>query len=227
MSKSPNAVGTGSGKSSILLALLRLIEIQSGALYIDGVDLSTTRRQAIRGGITALPQDPVVLPPGCSIRENLDPEGRHTADGNGNEVLTVALQKVQLWETVCERGGLDAEFIQGSFSAGQQQLLCLARCLVHLNKTQRGSKVVLLDEAMSHVDHETNKIVWATLKKEFAGSTVVEVLHRLDAIMDYDMVIVMHDGVVAEVGKPDNLMERCDSSMLRGIWDARHMEGDP
>ena len=153
-----------------------------------------------------------------SIRENLDPEGRHI--GGGDEVLAVAFQKVQLWETVRERGGLDAEFSASSFSAGQQQLMCLARCL--LNR----SKVVLLDEAMSNVDHETDGIVRAVLTNEFGGSTVVEVLHRLDAIMDYDEVIVMHDGVVAEVGKPADLLKRADS-MLRGIWDARHIEGAP
>ena len=179
------------------------------------MELSTARRQAIRDGITALPQDPVVLP--GSIRENLDPEGRHI--GGGDELLTVVLQKVQLWEMVRERGGLHAEFNASSFSAEQQQLMCLARCL--LNR----SKVVLLDEAMSNVDYKTDGIVRAVLRNEFSGSTVVEVLHRLDAIMDCDEVIVMHDGVVAEVGNPADLLESADS-MLRGIWDARHIEGD-
>jgi len=200
-----------SGKSSSILALLRLIELKSGILYADGVDLSTVPRQAIRSAITALPQDPVILP--GSIRENIDPESRYTADDGA---LTVALQKVQLWDAVRERGGLDVEFVESSFSVGQQQLMCLARCLLN------HGKVILLDEATSSVDHTTEILVREVLKCEFADCTVIEVLHRLDTIMDYDKVVVMQDGAVAEVGRPADLLQSTES-LFRQIWDAQNV----
>lgn len=199
----------GSGKSSILSALLRLIELSSGRILVDDMDLSTVPRQTIRGAITALPQEPVVL--SGSIRTNIDPVGRYASD---NEALTVALQRVQLWEAVRQRGGLDSEFTTSSFSLGQQQLLCLARCLL-----SNQGKILLLDEATSSIDRDTTEIIRDVLKNEFADCTVVEVLHRLDNIMDYDDVFVIQDGVPVEVGRPADLLSRT-GSMLKELRDS-------
>lgn len=128
-----------------------------------------------------MPQDPVVLT--GSVRTNLDPENLYTSN---EEALTIALQKVHLWETIRQRGGLDVEFTSSSFSLGQQQLLCLARALL----MARG-KILLLDEATSSIDRDAAQVVRDVLKREFKDYTVVEVLHQMDYIMDYDDVVVM------------------------------------
>jgi ABC-type multidrug transport system fused ATPase/permease subunit len=200
-----------SGKSSTLLALLRLIELQSGAIYIDDIDLTVIPRQVIRTLIATLPQDPVIVP--GSIRTNLDPFNRHTG-ANADEDLAVALRKVRLWDFVQEKGGLDSDFASASLSAGQKQLFGIARCLLCR------ANLVLLDEVTSSVDEATEGIIREVLKLEFADSTVVEVLHRLDSILDYDEVVVMRDGTVAEVGRPENLLGT--DSLFREVWNVRH-----
>jgi ATP-binding cassette subfamily C (CFTR/MRP) protein 1 len=111
---------------------------------------------------------------------------------------------VQLWRVVQKKGGLDAVFASASLSVGQKQLFAIARCLICR------AKVVLLDEVTSSVDEATENIIREVLKREFAESTVGEVLHRLDAVLEYDDVVMMRDGTVAEVGSPGELL-RTDS----------------
>ncbi|KAK1504420.1 uncharacterized protein CCOS01_16872 [Colletotrichum costaricense] len=208
---------SGSGKSSLLLTLLRLLDLKSeeeggGDLKIASHSLLTLPRSTIRTSLTTLPQDPVLLP--GSVRENLDPGG-HTPDAD----LISALRKMKVWEPIEARGGLDAEMSATGLSAGQGQLFCLARALLRM--PSRGGGIVLLDEATSNVDHATDEEVRKVLGKEFeeAGVTVVEVAHRLEAIAGYDVVVVMHEGRVVEVGKPKELLGR--ASRFRKLWDSR------
>ncbi|KXH32504.1 hypothetical protein CSIM01_13585 [Colletotrichum simmondsii] len=210
---------SGSGKSSLLLTLLRLLDLQpeegeeeGGDLKIASHSLLTLPRSAIRTSLTTLPQDPVVLP--GTVCENLDPRG-HTPDAD----LISALRKMKIWEPIEARGGLDAEMSATGLSAGQKQLFCLARAVL---KTQsRRGGIVLLDEATSNVDHATDEEVRKVLNEEFgeAGVTVVEVAHRLEAIVGYDVVVVMHEGRVVEVGRPEELLGR--ASRFRSLWDSR------
>ncbi|KAK1493023.1 hypothetical protein CTAM01_09650 [Colletotrichum tamarilloi] len=207
---------SGSGKSSLLLTLLRLLDLKSeeggGDLKIASHSLLTLPRSTIRTSLTTLPQDPVLLP--GSVRENLDPGG-HTPDAD----LISALRKMKVWEPIEARGGLEAEMSATGLSAGQKQLFCLARALLRMQT--RGGGIVLLDEATSNVDHATDEEVRKVLGEEFeeAGVTVVEVAHRLEAIVGYDVVVVMHEGRVVEVGKPKELLGR--ASRFRNLWDSR------
>ncbi|OHE99829.1 hypothetical protein CORC01_04965 [Colletotrichum orchidophilum] len=212
---------SGSGKSSLLLTLLRLLDINPGEeegggggdVKIASHSLLTLPRSAIRTSLTTLPQDPVLLP--GTVRENLDPGG-HTPDAD----LISALRKMAVWEPVESRGGLDADMSATGLSAGQKQLFCLARALLGKQR-RRGGGIVLLDEATSNVDHATDEEVRKVLAEEFKGEgvTVVEVAHRLEAIVGYDVIVVMHEGRVVEVGKPQELMGR--SSRFRSLWDSR------
>ncbi|KAI8655282.1 hypothetical protein NCS57_01276500 [Fusarium keratoplasticum] len=191
---------SGSGKSSLVLSILRLLELPSGSIRVDGKDLATIPRQHIRSHMTTVPQDPVSL--SGTVRHNLDPEELVQAD----EILIQALQKTTLWEAIESRGGLDAELSELGFSVGQRQLFCLARALLSR------SKVLLLDEPTSSVDNATNDDIRKILKEAMDGRTVVEVAHRLDHVTDFDVVVVMGEGKILEVGDPQELLKE-DSAL--------------
>ncbi|RKL41261.1 hypothetical protein BFJ72_g5688 [Fusarium proliferatum] len=196
---------TGSGKSSFMLSILRLLELQSGSISIDGKDLASIPRQHIRSQISTIPQDPVSLT--GTVRQNLDPEALIQAD----EILIEALKKTTLWATIDTRGGLDADLSELGFSVGQRQLFCLARALLS------HSKIVLLDEPTSSVDNATDKDVRHIIREVMQGRTVIEVTHRLDYVTDFDLAVVMKDGRVIEIGDPKKLLAQ-DSALktLRG-----------
>ncbi|KAK2043559.1 P-loop containing nucleoside triphosphate hydrolase protein [Colletotrichum somersetense] len=200
---------TGSGKTSFLLTMLHLLDAPEGSIEIDGIDLRSLSRKAIRPHFITLPQDPVTLP--GTVRTNLDPSG--SFDGqSGDEELLKALKKTFLWDDVIKsRGGLNASFAEVGLSHGQQQLFALARAILHKDQ----SRVVLLDEATSSVDHKTDELLQEVIRKELSGHTVLAVAHRLDTIEDYDVVVVMDDGRIVEVGNPEQLREQAGSAFRR------------
>ncbi|EKJ79255.1 hypothetical protein FPSE_00566 [Fusarium pseudograminearum CS3096] len=191
---------SGSGKSSLVLSILRLLELQSGSIRIDGKDLAEIPRQYIRSQITTIPQDPVSM--SGTVRHNMDPEELAQAD----EMLITALKMTTIWSAVETRGGLDADISALGFSVGQCQLFCLARALLS------HSKIVLLDEPSSSVDDATTKEVRQVIREVMHGRTVIEVTHRLDHVTDFDIVVVMKDGRIVETGNPRDLLTQ-DSAL--------------
>ncbi|ETS85549.1 hypothetical protein PFICI_03574 [Pestalotiopsis fici W106-1] len=200
---------TGSGKSSLLLSLLKLLETQSGSIAIDGLDLASVQNNLLRTHLTALPQDSVTLP--GSVRTNLDP----LETVIGEEVLIDALSRVGMWETISSRGGLEGDFDSLGLSQGQKQLFCLARALISK------SPVVLLDEATSSVDHHSDERVQKVLREAFKEKTVLVVAHRLETIGDLDVVVVMEKGRIVEVGDPRELKNK-PGSLFGKLWESRH-----
>ncbi|KAI7978014.1 hypothetical protein EIK77_009554 [Talaromyces pinophilus] len=200
---------TGSGKSSLIALLLKLLDPISESLenaVIDDIPLYRIARPALRERIIAVPQEAVFLPDGSTFRANLDPLDVSTADECQDVLVAVGM-----WEFVQERGGLDAGMSAGSLSAGQRQLLSLGRALLRRRIRARSagseagsseSGILLLDEVSSSVDHETERVMQEIIRTEFRGYTVVAVSHRLDMIMDFDRVIVMDTGEIVEVGNP-------------------------
>jgi ABC-type multidrug transport system fused ATPase/permease subunit len=193
-----NSSNQRSGKSSLLLSLFRLIEITGGKIEIDGLDLATLPRETVRTRLTAIPQDPFVL--SSSVRENADPSG-----SSKDEAIIESLKKVQLWSIIESRGGLDAQMKAQPLSHGQQQLFCLARAML------RESKILVLDEATSNMDAETDTLMQRIIRKEFSGHTIVTVAHRLNTIEDSDVVAVLDGGRLAEFGSPVELLARKES----------------
>ncbi|PHH63516.1 hypothetical protein CDD81_5797 [Ophiocordyceps australis] len=186
---------TGSGKSSLLASLARLLEIDQGVIIFDGVDIATVPRETIRERLLILPQDPLIL--SGSVRLNVDPEGR-----SSDEAIKAALDRVGLW-TLVESRGLDVDIANSSLSRGQQQLLALARAVV--KKQACDSRILLLDEATSNVDADTDAVLQRVVREDFAGCTRVTVAHRIDTIMDSDVIVVMDGGSVVEIGIPAEL----------------------
>ncbi|KAJ6134374.1 ABC transporter integral membrane type 1 [Penicillium sp. IBT 18751x] len=198
---------TGSGKSSLVSSLFRLIELTSGAIIIDGLDISTLHRNPLRARLNCIPQEPFLLP-ACSIRLNIDP-GTTLED----ETLIQALQKVQLWDVVETLGGLDATITPETFSPGQKQLICFARSMV----CQEG-KILILDEATSSIDTQTDEIIQSLIRTDFASHTVIAIAHRLETIVDFDEVIVMEAGHIKEQGPPGMLLEE-KGAFAELYWD--------
>ncbi|RAL02325.1 P-loop containing nucleoside triphosphate hydrolase protein [Aspergillus ibericus CBS 121593] len=192
---------TGAGKSSLTLALLRLIEHQAGSIIVDGIDISTIKLQSLRSRIAFIPQDPVLF--SGTVRSNLDyfhqiPEA----------TLNDALKRVKLLAEGPEEENtglftLDTPISAGgaNMSEGQRQLLCLARILI------KDPKIIILDEATSAVDHKTDLWIQETIRTQFSGTLIV-VAHRLRTISSFDKVIVMSEGEIAEMGPPAELLKK-------------------
>jgi len=188
---------TGAGKSSVTLALFRIIESCCGKISIDGKDISQIGLKDLRSKISIIPQDPVLF--SGSIRFNIDPFNKHS-----DEAIWQVLEISHLKTFVSSLAdGLHSEVVEGgdNLSVGQRQLVCLARALL------RKSKILVLDEATAAVDMETDSYIQQTIRNEFSGCTVMTIAHRLNTIIDYDRILVLDKGHIAEFDSPDNLLK--------------------
>lgn len=198
---------TGAGKSSFALALLRCLEARQGNIWIDGIDISTIKLENLRSRLPIIPQDPVLF--SGTIRSNLDRFGEHS-----DALLHEALSRVYLIDQTSGMSvgksltklsdGLNTYVSEGglNFSQGERQLLCLARTIIN------PSKVLIMDEATSSVDMATDSLIQRSIKEHFSQSTLVVIAHRLTTVSDFDKIVVMVDGKVAEVGDPKTLLEQ-------------------
>uniref|UniRef100_A0A914VV15 ABC-type glutathione-S-conjugate transporter n=1 Tax=Plectus sambesii TaxID=2011161 RepID=A0A914VV15_9BILA len=187
---------TGAGKSSLTLALFRIIEADGGRILIDGRDISKMGLHDLRRQLTIVPQDPVLF--SGSLRINLDPFQHHADDA-----VWSALEHAHLKSFVSAfPDGLSHEITEGgeNLSVGQRQLVCLARALL------RKTKVLVLDEAAAAVDMETDALIQSTIRDKFSDCTVLTIAHRLNTVMDYDRILVLDQGRVAEFDTPQRLM---------------------
>ncbi|EPQ56430.1 multidrug resistance-associated ABC transporter [Gloeophyllum trabeum ATCC 11539] len=197
---------TGSGKSSLLLSLFRIIEAASGSIYIDGIDISKIGLHQLRSSISIVPQSPDLFE--GTMRENIDPTGAHQdAD------IWVALTQTHLREYVESLPDkLDSRVTEGglSMSSGQRQLLCFARALL------RKTKILVLDEATSAVDLDTDKAIQDIIRgPQFAEVTMLTIAHRLNTILESDRVLVLEAGQVVEWDSPSALLAK--DSVFRSL----------
>uniref|UniRef100_A0A7S4LEW0 ATP-dependent transporter ycf16 n=1 Tax=Eutreptiella gymnastica TaxID=73025 RepID=A0A7S4LEW0_9EUGL len=200
---------TGSGKTSLLLALFRMLRTEGGQVLIDGVDISKIPLTVLRSRMAVIPQDAVLFT--GTVRGNLDPAGQQPDDR-----LWEALRVAQLGDVV---RSLDDEVAENgeNFSMGQRQLFCLARAFI------KKSRVLCLDEATASVDHETDRVIQGLIRTVFGGCTIITIAHRISTITDYDKVLVLGEGKVLEFDEPAVLLQR--ESMFKSLVDTANKQG--
>ncbi|CAL9730528.1 metal resistance protein Ycf1p [Monosporozyma unispora] len=193
---------TGAGKSSLTLALFRIIEASSGSIIIDDISIDSIGLYDLRHKLSIIPQDSQLFQ--GTIRENIDPIHLYT-----DEAIWRALELSHLKEHVINMGnlGLESALNEGgsNLSVGQRQLMCLARALLI------PSKILILDEATAAVDVETDQVVQQTIRTAFKDRTILTIAHRINTIMDNDRIIVLEQGQVAEFDTPENLLNDSNS----------------
>merc|ERR1712166_699843 len=205
---------TGAGKSSITVALFRLVEIESGQILLDGIDLSTLGLSDVRGrGMSIIPQDPFLA--GANLRECLDPFEQRT-----DEEIMEALQAVRMGSSTATTNVLLSMKLEeggSNYSVGERQLLNLARALLSQ------PKVLVLDEATASIDGETDAFIQRMLRTRFPNTTLVTIAHRLNTVMDYDCVLVMDNGRASEFDSPTNLLSN-EEGIFSQLVDATGIE---
>ncbi|KAH9785135.1 ABC transporter C family member 13 [Citrus sinensis] len=187
---------TGSGKSTLIQALFRLIEPACGRIIIDNIDISTIGLHDLRSRLGIIPQDPNLFE--GTIRCNLDPLEEHSDR--------------EIWElrflfkyAVLENGD--------NWSVGQRQLVSLGRALL------KQARILVLDEATASVDTATDNLIQKIIRTEFKDCTVCTIAHRIPTVIDSDLVLVLSDGRVAEFDTPGRLLEDKSSMFLKLVTE--------
>jgi len=204
-----------------MVSLLRIVELESGKILIDGYDTRKLGLTKLRANIAVIPQDPVLF--SGTIRTNLDPFGRFQDDALQNVLKRVGLftdatasastaslsslgvSQVQSLNDAVKEGG-------GNFSVGQRQLLVIARAMLS------GASIVIMDEATAAVDADTDARIQKVMRSEFADATCITVAHRINTIMDSDFILVMDNGKAAEFDTPQKLISK--GGMFRDLVQA-------
>ncbi|KAL7750103.1 hypothetical protein RI367_004618 [Sorochytrium milnesiophthora] len=192
---------TGAGKSSIIVALLRLVEASKGRILIDDVDIAEIGLRDLRKRVSIIPQDPVLF--AGTVRSNLDRFNAYS-----DSALWECLERAGLKDYVASlEQKLDAPVTENgeNMSVGQRQLMCLARAMAVQ------ARILIMDEATASVDLETDALIQKAIRNDFSTATIITIAHRLNTIIDYDRILVLDTGRVKEFDHPAVLLEREDS----------------
>ncbi|WP_233992577.1 ABC transporter ATP-binding protein [Salinibacter altiplanensis] len=204
---------TGAGKSTVMNLLLRFYEIQRGHIRVDGQDIRDLRLRALREHIGLIPQD-VFLFSG-SVRRNLtldDP----SIDEETMRRAAETVQADQLIERLPDGYDQDVKERGSSLSRGQRQLLAFVRALLY------DPDVMVLDEATSSVDTETEALIQRALERVTEGRTTLAIAHRLSTIQDADTILVMHKGEIRERGTHQELLAA--DGLYRKLYDLQYAD---
>ncbi|KAJ7717035.1 multidrug resistance-associated ABC transporter [Mycena metata] len=204
---------TGSGKSTLALSFFRFVEPTEGKILVDGMDISQVGLTDLRSRLTIIPQDPTIL--SGSLRSTLD-----VFEEYEDAEIFESLRRVHLIpsdDTPVEDAtvvnanmfrNLDSSVSEGgeNFSTGSKQLLCMARAIL------KRSKILVMDEVrFSNVDYATDELIGKTIRQEFAESTILTIAHRLRTVIDYDRVMLLDQGRIAEFDRPAVLLRNPNS----------------
>ncbi|KAK4256615.1 hypothetical protein QN277_006318 [Acacia crassicarpa] len=189
---------TGSGKSTLVQVLFRLVEPSSGKIVIDGINICTLGLHDLRSRFGIIPQEPVLFE--GTVRSNMDPNGLYS-----DEEIWKSLERCQLKDVVAAKPKkLDSSVVDGgdNWSVGQRQLLCLGRVML------KRSQILFLDEATASVDSQTDVVIQKIIREDFKNCTILSVAHRIPTVMDCDKVLVVDEGYAKEFDTPERLLER-------------------
>ena len=187
---------TGSGKSTMLLCLFRILEANKGKILIDDIDISKIGLEILRQSLTIIPQEPILLE--GNIRDNIDPSKTFS----DNEIMKL-LKEVGLTDFMADKS-LDYKIEENghNISVGEKQLICIARAM--LKKT----KILLMDEATANIDYRTEAALKKNIHEDMEESTVMTIAHRIKTIINYDKILVLKEGEIEEFDTPEKLIEK-------------------
>ena len=188
---------TGSGKSTITLCLFRILEALEGKILIDEIDISSIGLDKLRSNLTIIPQDPTLME--GTLRYNIDPLNKY----NDNEILEI-MKKIGFDYIINNNEkGLQQNIEEGgeNLSVGEKQLICICRAIL------RKSKIIVMDEATANIDYKTEEIIQKAINDILSNSTIITIAHRIKTIMNYDKILILDNGSVANFDSPNNLLK--------------------
>ena len=195
------------------MSLFRGVEINSGSICIDNINIANLDLSDLREKMSIIPQDPFLM--SGTLRENLDPTNTKSDDE-----IWQALEKCRLdtkFKNEQADKGLDFEVEERgkNLSSGEKQLICLARALLS------NRNILCIDEATASVDFETDNFIQKTIRSEFENVTVLTIAHRINTIFDYDKILVMDGGKVAEFDTVKNLLANKSSLFFNLVHETK------
>ena len=187
---------TGSGKSSLINAIARIIEAKSGNIIIDDIDIQNINLKTLRERISILPQEPFLIE--SNLRDNIDPLNIYT-----DEDILKIVNDLELFKNFDDEKKLNYEIKENgkNLSTGEKKLICFARTIIKKNK------IVFMDEATSSLDEKTKNIIIENIGKYLKDSTVIMITNQIDMLKQCQKIIVIDNGEIIQIGKYDKLIE--------------------
>jgi ATP-binding cassette subfamily B protein len=198
---------TGAGKTTLMKLLMRLYDVDDGEISIDGTDIRDVTLRSLRGSIAYVSQEPYLFY--GSVRENIAYGDPNIEDGEIERAASVAgahefIENLpEGYETMVGERGV-------KLSGGQRQRVSIARAIL------KDPEILVLDEATSHVDNETEMLIQESLGDLIADRTAFAIAHRLSTVRDADKILVLDDGELEESGTHGDLLER--DGLYAGLW---------
>ena len=192
---------TGSGKSSLINALARIIEPKEGNIFIDDVDIQNINLKILREKISILPQEPFIIE--STLRDNIDPLNKYK-----DEDILKIVDDLCMFKNLENQQKLNFEIKENgkNLSTGEKKLICFARTIIKRNK------IVIIDEATSSLDIETKKIIIDNIEKYLKNSTLLIITNQIEMLKKCNKIVVIDNGKIVEIGNYDNLISNKDSS---------------
>jgi ATP-binding cassette subfamily B protein len=200
---------SGGGKSTLTKLILRLFDIKKGSILIDGQDISKVTQDSLRRQIALVPQDPILFH--RTLRENIRYANQHVSD----EELIAASKMAHCHEFIKKLPhGYDTHVGERGIklSGGQRQRVAIARAILSQ------AKILILDEATSSLDSESEKLIQDALKNLIKNKTTFIIAHRLSTIMNVDRIFVLENGRIIEEGTHADLVSK-ESGLYKKLWN--------